>query len=571
MKRIISGIMLTLLLISMVGTISNMMPVAVGEMTSFEVYISPESPTTHDVVNASIGFCFPSEMPSSVVFGNLTRVGYTFTVDINISAIFLFVVGPWIYNHTYCLDTLPQGSYSFTATAYSVLNGTRNLLAQIIKPFTVASARIIVPDDYPTIQEAINNANPGDIIFVRDGTYYEHVVVNKAVWLVGEDRQTTRIDGNNTAYCVIIQSNGVALEDFIIENGNLVDVMVNQNVSQVVIKNNFVINSDWGIYLAGSLNCTVEGNLVKNCRDTGIFLESSSYNTIIGNTIVNNHEGVALTTAPHIPEVPPVPCRFNTVHHNNFLNNSLQAVDYGIGNRWDDGYSSGGNYWSDYNCTDLFRDPYQNETGSDGIGDKSYVINVNNVDHYPLMKPYPWGSHDIGITYIGKVWEIYFRPIIIPLKTVIELGFRLHINVFVMNYGSYTEALNVTVYANTTSIDIMTNITLASRDSVILNFTWNTAGFAKGNYTISAYATPVPGEIDTADNTYIGGTVKVTILGDVDGDSKVTILDVVKITSIYASKPGDPKFNPNCDIDDDGKITILDVVSCTSHYGQKCP
>jgi hypothetical protein len=63
----------------------------------------------------------------------------------------------------------------------------------------------------------------------------------------------------------------------------------------------------------------------------------------------------------------------------------------------------------------------------------------------------------------------------------------------------------------------------------------------------------------------------VTIPGDVDGDFDVTILDVVKITGIYALKQGDLGFNPNSDIDNDGVITILDVVACTTHYGQKYP
>jgi hypothetical protein len=63
----------------------------------------------------------------------------------------------------------------------------------------------------------------------------------------------------------------------------------------------------------------------------------------------------------------------------------------------------------------------------------------------------------------------------------------------------------------------------------------------------------------------------VTIPGDVDGDFAVTILDVAKIASIYATKLGNPRFNPNCDLDGDGKITILDLVTCASHYGQKWP
>jgi hypothetical protein len=112
-------------------------------------------------------------------------------------------------------------------------------------------------------------------------------------------------------------------------------------------------------------------------------------------------------------------------------------------------------------------------------------------------------------------------------------------------------------------------VTLESGASTTLTFTWNTTGFAKGNYTIWAYAWPVQGETHIEDNTSTHGIVAVTILGDVDGDFDVDILDVVKITAIYASKVGDPQFRPESDIDGDGLITILDVVICTSHYGQK--
>ncbi|TET57454.1 hypothetical protein E3J51_02850, partial [Candidatus Bathyarchaeota archaeon] len=56
---------------------------------------------------------------------------------------------------------------------------------------TEPSAIIHVPDDFATIQEAINNATPGDMIFVSSGRYYERVVINKTVMLVGENRETT--------------------------------------------------------------------------------------------------------------------------------------------------------------------------------------------------------------------------------------------------------------------------------------------------------------------------------------------------------------------------------------------
>jgi hypothetical protein len=155
---------------------------------------------------------------------------------------------------------------------------------------------------------------------------------------------------------------------------------------------------------------------------------------------------------------------------------------------------------------------------------------------------------------------------VIPLKTIVGQGYNMHINVTMANQGDLTETFNVTIYANTTAVN-QTEVTLTSGVSTTVTLTWNTTGFIKGNYSISAYATPVHGETDTTDNTFVYGSITVTIPGDVDGDFDVDIYDVVKIAGIYGSVKGDPEFNPNCDLDDDGEITIYDVVRCTSHYG----
>jgi len=69
----------------------------------------------------------------------------------------------------------------------------------------------------------------------------------------------------------------------------------------------------------------------------------------------------------------------NRIYHNDFVDNKKQVQSYSSSNVWDDGYPSGGNYWSDYNGYD---------SNHDGIGDTSYFIDENNTDHYPLMVPY---------------------------------------------------------------------------------------------------------------------------------------------------------------------------------------
>ena len=61
----------------------------------------------------------------------------------------------------------------------------------------------------------------------------------------------------------------------------------------------------------------------------------------------------------------------------------------GYANFWDDGYPSGGNYWSDHVTVDDYSGVYQNELGSDGIVDEPYIVDAENRDNYPLVGPFP--------------------------------------------------------------------------------------------------------------------------------------------------------------------------------------
>jgi parallel beta-helix repeat protein len=89
---------------------------------------------------------------------------------------------------------------------------------------------IVVPDDFPTIQEAINNANSGDSIFVRNGTYHEHLIVNKTVSIVGEDRTATMLDGNHTGTVVKVTASNATISGFTIQNGEIgLDLNSNNN------------------------------------------------------------------------------------------------------------------------------------------------------------------------------------------------------------------------------------------------------------------------------------------------------------------------------------------------------
>jgi hypothetical protein len=150
---------------------------------------------------------------------------------------------------------------------------------------------------------------------------------------------------------------------------------------------------------------------------------------------------------------------------------------------------------------------------------------------------------------------------------VVGVGYLLDINVTVANHGSIAENFPLTVYANASVIDSRT-ISLASGNCTTVTFARNTTGFARGRYTIKAVAEPVLGETNTTDNTYIAGSVAVTIPGDVDGDGRVDLVDLVRIAMSYESQVGQPKWNPNADIDGNEIVDIFDVTILAQHYGQ---
>jgi parallel beta-helix repeat protein len=143
-----------------------------------------------------------------------------------------------------------------------------------------------------------------------------------------------------------------------------------------------------GIDLTGRSNVTIE-NMNITAFYVGIVLLSSSNNSVSGNNITaNNEDGIVLDSSSN-----------NTIYHNSFINNTGQVYSVGSTIVWDDGYPSGGNYWSNYNGTDSCSGPYQNETGFDWIGDSPYVIDQNNTDRYPLMTHFSSDIEETRIAY----------------------------------------------------------------------------------------------------------------------------------------------------------------------------
>jgi nitrous oxidase accessory protein len=382
-----------------------------------------------------------------------------------------------------------KASFDLACTEYPIIApnvvfvGDENLCARTI----------IVPDDYPTIQQAADAADSGDTVYVRAGTYYEAVSVDKSLSLVGEDRETTVIDGGPSGRVMTVSAYDVdhfSVTGFTIRSrvdymfigiglsgqncsvsGNNVEncywgIYLTSYSEYSVIGNN-VRNCNFGMYLGGSSGNNVEGNNVTANNDYGILLYDSSNNNISGNNVTNNEHGIGLyyysynnnisgnnvtnnyggilladssnnnnisgnnvtannwygialsyssdnsvggnnvtannyggihltyssdnnisgnNIANNEYGILLADSSNNTIYHNNFVDNGEQVDNEGSTNVWDDGYRSGGNYWSDYTGVD---------GDGDGIGDTAHVIDANNQDNYPLMSPWTALAGDI--------------------------------------------------------------------------------------------------------------------------------------------------------------------------------
>jgi len=301
-----------------------------------------------------------------------------------------------------------------------------------------------IEGNFSSIQEAINEAENGSTIYVPSDVYYERIVINKTISLIGENVSTTIIDGNNGGTIVKITVDNVTIAGFTIQNsgwGWYKNGIYVYRADNCEIKNNFffhnchnirlncsqnsrvldnTIDGDgYGIRFINSFSCTAIGNNVSNCIG-GVHLQNATSCTVKRNCFTQNSQGVRLyspclynkimantvynnTYDGMIEKMPPNGTFFgNVFFHNNFINNTYPFIYKVSGNVWDDGYPSGGNYWSGYNGTDLFSGTCQDEIGSDGIGDTPYIIGDFDADRYPLMHPWSLLSvHNVntGIGY----------------------------------------------------------------------------------------------------------------------------------------------------------------------------
>jgi parallel beta-helix repeat protein len=221
--------------------------------------------------------------------------------------------------------------------------------------------------------------------------------------LIVVERSNIVIDGKGYALEFAGPYNGLSLysvSNVTIKNINIgyfyYDIVLSGSSNNSIIGNNITQNNQAGIYLYASSYNNISGNNITASVQAGIWIHSSFYNSISENNIKNNERGIYsnygsscnITGNNIANNFYGVYLYYSSNHkfyHNNFAGNDRQVYDYYWDhsfidpsiNTWDNG--SEGNYWSNYTGVD---------NNGDGIGDTPHIIDTNNQDNHPLMKPF---------------------------------------------------------------------------------------------------------------------------------------------------------------------------------------
>jgi len=194
-------------------------------------------------------------------------------------------------------------------------------------------------------------------------------------------------------------------------------------------------------------------------------------------------------------------------------------------------------------------------------GNFSASENISFLSSTPVLLTVPWTPprHDISVAEVKL------------LLTQVYVGQMVNITAAIWNEGKETETSNVTCYYEGFPIGTVSVLNLISWEQKTLTFQWNTTDLIPcKNYTISVEAEPVAGET-ILENNRKTILVKVNMMGDINGDGSVNIVDIAMIARIFGKRYGTPEYYRRCDLDLNNEINIVDIAMAARNFGKKCP
>lgn len=287
-----------------------------------------------------------------------------------------------------------------------------------------------------------------NVTYTLTGIIYGSIVIERSDIIVNGDGHIVEGTGTNSETGIVVSSAiNVTVKNIHIRNF-LRGIIIDRFSRNIILFGNVIENADFGIELSSTNNNVISANSIETNKASlwgyGIYLYESSNNYIIGNSIYNNNEGIILQHSWYnnifmnsiVGNNYGIELGFGTyygsdynsiignniinngvglrlvdsssnyIYHNNFINNTNHAESPTFSNIWDNGYPEGGNYWDNYNGTDLYKGPNQDLPGSDGIGDKEYSVDYQNTDRYPLMRPWsPIPPYKFKISEVIRVTD----------------------------------------------------------------------------------------------------------------------------------------------------------------------
>jgi len=481
-------------------------------------------------------------------------------------------------------------------------------------PFPVAVHNLDTGLNYTMIQDAINAPETldGHTILVDAGIYFEHVIVNKSVSLIGESENNTTVDGSRNGTVILVSASNVNLSGFMVQNsghsGSESGIYVyNSTFSR--ISRNLIMHNKYGVKFDWSNNNLFEGNVVLE-NDDGIYLTRSSSNNIIDNNAVErNLFGITVAASN------------NTIISNNVTRSGRGIIVSSKNNMFADNIvclnSGDGILLGGSNSTLISNTVSSN--GLYGIRIHSSSTNTlqnntisNNVEGIFVFTESRYNTL-IGNTLAGNTRGIYLLYYSMNNSLIANTASNNGIGIQLTQCCNNNTLVDNVAFSNNLGIGlkdsrrnvlsgnkILSNqqgilLELASNKNaffrnsfvnntkqVLIDNSYNTTWYTdrKGNFWSNYNGTDLDGD-EIGDTPYIideNNTDNYPLmkpyswwtLADVNYDLEVDIYDAVLVCGAYTATPSAPNWNPHCDIAEPyGVIDIYDTVMICDSYGEE--